>query len=107
MEAQNQDYTTPHQSDAESGASGADSERVIHAFKARGTSVLAWARAHGWAYQSVYVVIERWVEDPARRGRMPLGGVSRAILMALHDELGAEVVPLPDASNRPVMERVL
>lgn len=107
MEAQNKDYTTPRQPDAKSDASDADSVRVIHAFKARGTSVLAWARAHGWARQSVYVVIERWVEDPARRGQMPLGGVSRAILMALHDELGADVVPLPDASSRPVMERVL
>lgn len=105
MEAQAQDYTTLPAPAAVSEKSDTDSGRVIDAFKSRGTSVAAWARAHGWAFQTVYVVIQRWVEDPKRRGRMPLGGVSRAIVAALHDELGADVVPLPDPTGRPAMER--
>lgn len=72
---------------------------VLAAFRRRGTSVHAWAKSHDFKLTSVYVVIERWIDHPARRGRMPLGGVSRDIALALQAELGSEVVPLPEYSR--------
>jgi hypothetical protein len=73
---------------------------------ARGTSVHAWSKSHGYAFQSVYTVIERWIDHPARRGRLPLGGISRQIARDLQATLGADVVPLEDArSSRTALER--
>jgi hypothetical protein len=39
-------------------------------------------------------VIERWIDNPDRRGRMPLGGISRQIARDLQSDLGSDVVPL-------------
>lgn len=78
---------------------------VLRALRARGESVRAWAARHAWGNTSVQVVIERWIEDPKRRGKMPLGGVSRAIALALQNDLGSDVVPLADG-NRPPMRKV-
>ena len=80
--------------------------RVCEALVARGTSVHAWAKEHGYPNQSVYTVIERWIDNPERRGRLPLGGISRQIVRDLQATLGADVVPLEDArSSRPALER--
>ena len=68
-------------------------------------TVRSWALAHDWAPRTVYMVIERWIEDPSRRGRMPLGGINRAIISALHIDLGADIVPLVQEPGRPLMER--
>lgn len=67
---------------------------VFAAFRAKGMTARSWALAHGWRPASVYLVIREWIEHPDRCGRMPLGGVNRAIIKALHAELGAELVPL-------------
>jgi len=106
MEAQAQDYRTTAKPGTDSEKSDTDFGRVIDAFRARGTSVLAWSKAHGWARQTVYHVIEAWVENPQRRGRMPLGGVSRAVIAALHEELGEDIVPLTDSTGRAGMGRI-
>ena len=70
--------------------------RVCEALAARGTSVHAWAKSNGYVFQSVYTVIERWIDHPERRGRLPLGGISRQIARDLQATLGADVVPLAD-----------
>lgn len=105
MRKQAQEYSTPATSERASEKSDTYAGVVAGALKERGWSVHGWALDHCWASRSVYTVVERWVEHPERRGQMPLGGVSRAIIVSLHNELGADVVPLPDPSSRPVMER--
>jgi hypothetical protein len=69
---------------------------VRAALIARGTSVHAWAKSHRYRLSSVYTVIERWIDNPDRRGRLPLGGISRQIAHDLQAELGPDVVPLPE-----------
>jgi len=105
MGRQTQDYDIPDAPGADSEKSDTLAGTVSAALAAHGYSVRAWARAHGWANQSVDVVIKRWIEVPGRRGRMPLGGVSRAIIVALQKELGADIVPLQEQQDRPVMRR--
>ncbi|MBK8638050.1 MAG: hypothetical protein IPN92_07070 [Chromatiaceae bacterium] len=72
---------------------------VIAALRSRGQSVLSWAQAHAYAPSSVYIVINRWIDHPDRRGRLPLGGVSREIARALREELGPELIPLPPTAT--------
>ena len=36
--------------------------------------------------------MNRWIDHPDRRGRLPLGGVSREIARALREELGPELI---------------
>lgn len=87
-----------HQNPSRTGRPGVVRPRgVALAMRGRGTTVRAWAIEHGFAIQSVYVVIERWIDHPDRRGRMPRGGISRDIARALNAELGAEIVPLESA----------
>lgn len=105
METQTQAYSTVDAPAQSSDDSDVHRGAVAVALRSKGTSILAWSRAHRWAHQTVYQVIERWIEDPSRRGRMPLGGVSRAIYMALQTELGTDVVPRPDGGDRPALER--
>lgn len=105
MGRQAQDYDIPDAPGDGSEKSDTLSGTVSAALAAHGYSVRSWARAHGWANQSVDVVIKRWIETPSRRGRMPLGGVSRAIIVALQKELGSDCVPVHDEQDRPVMRR--
>ena len=68
------------------------SQRIYAALRARGTSVPAWARAHGYQPRTVYQVIERWAH---RTDRPPHGGMARQIIADLRAELGPELVPAP------------
>lgn len=67
---------------------------VFAAFRARGTTARAWATKRGWKQGSVYLVIREWVEHPLRAGKMPHGGLNRAIILDLREELGADLVPV-------------
>jgi hypothetical protein len=81
------------------------SGRVHRALFGRGTSVNAWAAAHGYPKSNVYRVISEWIEHPQRRGRLPLGGLGREIVLALQAELGPDLVPLADDAARRILER--
>lgn len=78
---------------------------VHQALLENGSSVNAWARAHGYPKSNVYRVISEWIEHPQRRGRLPLGGLGREIVLALQVELGPDLVPLSDDAARRILER--
>jgi len=101
-----QEYSTASGAAAMSAPSDTDAGRVFAAFRERNTTARAWALANGWRPASVYMVIAQWIEHPVRRGRMPLGGINRAILAALRLELGGTIVPLNEMVGRQHMERV-
>lgn len=79
--------------------------RIHQALLERGSSVTAWAASHGYPKSNVYRVIQEWVDHPQRRGRMPLGGLGREIVMTLRADLGDDLVPLSDATDGPATGR--
>lgn len=81
------------------------SGRVSQALQENGSSVNAWAIAHGYPKSNVYRVISEWIEHPQRRGRLPLGGLGREIVLALQAEVGPDLVPLADDTARRILER--
>lgn len=89
-----QDYTT------QAGSAGA----VFEAFRAKGTTARAWAISRGWRPASVYKVIREWVEHPVRCGRMPLGGINRAIIVDLRETLGTDLIKV-SGDIHPELER--
>lgn len=64
--------------------------RIRGALKARGSSLNAWALAHGYPVRTVYSCVETWA---GRTDRDPLGGISRRIMTQLRADLGDEIVP--------------
>lgn len=55
--------------------------------------VRVWAKAHGYAWRTVYGCIRQWV---GRTDRRPHGGMYREIREALRADLGDALVPPVD-----------
>ncbi len=58
---------------------------------ARGTTLKGWCRKNGYAYRTAQNAVARHVGGPATRE--PWGPQTRAILIALGNEIGERLIP--------------
>lgn len=68
-------------------------EQAKAALRQRGTSLYAWARAHGFEERTVYRAVDLWA---GRSDRVPRGRLTRQILNQLRAELGPDLLPEPN-----------
>jgi hypothetical protein len=64
-----------------------NAQAVKDALKARGSSLYAFAKEHGYAYRTVCVTVQRWA---GRTDRKPHGGEARRIMADLSKLLNQE-----------------
>lgn len=82
---------TPGERDERSLADAQFSPQLIMAALCRrGSSLNAWATAHGYRPRTVYATVSTW---GGRTDRAPLGGLGREIMAKLRQDLGSDVVP--------------
>lgn len=67
-----------------------DAAAVKRALYRKGTSLMSWSEANGYAYQTVLNAVDRHAGGHARE---PWGQTTRAILRDLSREIGQEIVP--------------
>lgn len=68
-------------------------DEIKAALRKRGTTLSAWAIEHGYPISTAHAVVDRWA---GRTDRIPLGGFARQIMSQLRDELGTEIIPVPN-----------